>query len=56
MTYTYDIEFLAAGLFHVNVDATSQEEAENMVVDMDPNIDWNGCRVLDITDDLRIAR
>jgi hypothetical protein len=53
---TYDIEFLAEGLFVVFVTATSQEEAEDMVVDMDPAVDWGDCRVLDIPGELRIVR
>ncbi len=53
---TYDIEFLAEGLFHVTVTATSQEEAEDMVVDMDPSVDWGRCHVLDIPGELQIAR
>jgi hypothetical protein len=55
-TRDYDIEFLAEGLFRVTVIAPSQEEAEDMVVDMDPSIDWGGCHVLDIPGDLQIAR
>ena len=53
---TYDIEFLAEGLFMVDVTAASREEAEGMVVDMDPAIDWGGCHVLDIPGELQIAR
>ena len=56
MTNTYDIEFLAEGLFMVDVTDASREEAEDMVVDMDPAIDWGGCHVLDIPGELQIAR
>ena len=56
MTNTYDIEFLAEGLFMVDVTAASREEAEDMVVDMDPAIDGGGCHGLDIPGELQIAR
>jgi hypothetical protein len=52
----YDIEFYAEGLFRVTVIAPSLADAEDMVVDMDPSVDWGDCHVLDIPGDLRVAR
>ena len=43
----YDVTFTTQAMFIVQVEATDPDEAEDLVVDFSPVVDWGSARCID---------